>query len=71
MVSSPDQSVEETTNVDTITAKQLGLQPIQPPPAPVTAQQQEELQSLLQRYEADQVTPDEYQAERAKILAGQ
>ncbi len=63
--------MEETNSVNTITAKQLGLQPLQAPPAPVSAQQQEALQSLLQRYEADQITPDEYQAERAKILAGQ
>ena len=71
MVSTPDQTMEETNSVNTITSKQLGLQPLQPPPAPVSAQQQEALQSLLQRYEADQITPDEYQAERAKILAGQ
>jgi hypothetical protein len=58
-------------DVNDVTAKELGLAPIQAPPPPVTAQQQQELQALLQRYEADQITPEEYQAERAKIMAGQ
>jgi hypothetical protein len=58
-------------DVNDVTAKELGLQPVQAPPPPVTAQQQAELQALLQKYEADQITPDEYQAERAKIMAGQ
>jgi hypothetical protein len=49
-------------------AKDLGLKPIQGPPAPVTPQQDVALKALLKRYMADQVTPDEYQAERAKIL---
>lgn len=57
--------------VNETAAKQLGLTPIQPPPAPVTAEQQQQLHALLQRYEADQITPEEYQAERAKIMGGQ
>ncbi len=62
---------QEQANVDEITAKALGVQPIQPPPPPVSAEQQEQLQELLQRYDANQITPEEYQAERAKIMAGQ
>ncbi len=64
-------SEQAQSNVDEITAKELGLQPIQPPPPPVSAGQQEQLQELLQRYDANQITPEEYQAERAKIMAGQ
>jgi hypothetical protein len=46
----------------------LGLKPIQAPPPPVTPQQDAALQALLKRYIADQISPDEYQVERAKIL---
>lgn len=49
--------------------KVLGFKPIQPPSLPISAQQQAELQTLLQKYEANQITPEEYQAERQKILA--
>jgi hypothetical protein len=46
-------------------------QPMPSPPAPITANQQQQLQDLLSRYMANQITPAEYQAERAKILGGQ
>jgi hypothetical protein len=58
-------------SINAAAAKNLGLTPIQPPPPPVSAEQQQQLQQLLQRYEADQITPEEYQAERAKIMGGQ
>ncbi|HSY44062.1 MAG TPA: hypothetical protein VK811_09120 [Candidatus Acidoferrum sp.] len=41
------------------------------PPVPLTDSQQQQLQALLQQYEANQITPAQYQAGRAKILAGQ
>lgn len=41
------------------------------PPLPISASQQQQLQALLQRYQADQVTPEQYQVERQKILNGQ
>ncbi len=50
--------------------KSLGFAPIVAPPPPVSAQQQTELQALLMRYEANQISPEEYQKERAAILAG-
>jgi hypothetical protein len=31
----------------------------------------QKLSALLHRYQADQITPEQYHAERAKILAGQ
>jgi hypothetical protein len=50
--------------------KVLGLKPIVAPPLPITSAQQAELQALLEKYEANAITPEQYQAERAKILAG-
>lgn len=46
-----------------------GLSPIVPPPLPISAEKQAELQDLLSRYMADQISPSQYQDERAKILA--
>jgi len=45
--------------------------PTAAPPMPVSSGQQQELQDLLSRYMANQITPEQYQAERAKILGGQ
>ena len=36
---------------------------------PISATKQEQLQALLVKYKADQITPDEYQTQRAAILA--
>ena len=44
--------------------------PLEGPPLPISSQKQQHLYELLQRYKADQVTPEQYQTERAKILAG-
>lgn len=41
------------------------------PPLPITPEKQQQLANLLQKYKADQITPEEYHAERAKILSGQ
>ena len=49
--------------------KELGLKPIVAPPLPITSAQQAELQALLEKYEANAITPGQYQTERAKILA--
>jgi hypothetical protein len=48
--------------------KNLGFKPIEPPPPPVTPEQEAQLHALLQQYLANQITPEQYQAERAKIL---
>ena len=39
-----------------------------PPPLPISMEKQQKLQELLTKYRADQVTPDEYQKQRAAIL---
>ncbi len=46
----------------------FGFAPIQAPPAPVSPDQEAQLQALLDKYKADQITPDEYQAQRAAII---
>jgi hypothetical protein len=40
------------------------------PPPPVSAEKLQKLNVLLQQYKADQITPEQYHEERAKILAG-
>ena len=49
--------------------KELGLKPIVAPPLPITAAQEAQLQSLLAKYKANEITPAEYQRQRAEILA--
>jgi hypothetical protein len=49
--------------------KTQGFQPVEAPPPPVSAQKEAELQALLARYMANQVSPEEYQKERTAILA--
>ena len=57
------------TTDDNYAGKDLGMQPIAAPPLPIPASKQQELQDLLVKYRADLVSPDEYQKERAAILA--
>ena len=49
--------------------KSLGFKPVEAPPPPVSAQKVAALQALLAKYKANQISPDEYQKERAAILA--
>jgi hypothetical protein len=49
--------------------QKLGLKPIQPPSLPISPMQQAQLQALLEKYNANAITPEQYQAERANILA--
>jgi hypothetical protein len=59
----PEASAKEKNN--------SGFAPIQPPPPPVSPEQDAQLQALLQKYEADQISPQEYQTERAAIIGNQ
>jgi hypothetical protein len=45
------------------------FKPIAAPPLPISASKQDRLAALLQKYQADQITPDEYHSQRAAILA--
>ena len=46
------------------------LMPLPAPPLPISEEKHQALLQLLQKYKADQITPEEYHAGRAKILAG-
>ncbi|HEU6447714.1 MAG TPA: hypothetical protein VFV23_04680 [Verrucomicrobiae bacterium] len=46
-----------------------GYTPIVAPPPPVNSAQQAQLDALLEQYKADQITPEQYQTERQKILS--
>jgi hypothetical protein len=52
-------------------AKQSGREfaPLPAPPSPFSAAKVARLDNLLQKYRADQITPEVYHRERAKILA--
>ncbi|HEV2319791.1 MAG TPA: hypothetical protein VGV18_08585, partial [Verrucomicrobiae bacterium] len=39
------------------------------PPLPISQEKQAELQNLLSQYMANQITPAQYQEDRAKIMA--
>jgi hypothetical protein len=43
--------------------------PLESPELPISGAKVQKLHALLQQYKADQITPEQYQAERAKILA--
>ena len=49
--------------------KELGFPPIQAPPLPYSADKQAQLDALLVKYQADQISPEEYHKQRAAILA--
>ena len=49
--------------------KEFGFKPIEPPPLPYSAAKQEQLDDLLTKYKADQISSEEYQKQRAAILA--
>ena len=67
-VQPPGMGSSQPFNAST-TGRQLGFQPIVAPPLPISTAQQAQLQALLQKYDANSITPEQYQAERAKILA--
>jgi len=48
---------------------EIGMKPVAAPPLPISASKQDRLAALLQKYQADQITPDEYHSQRAAILA--
>lgn len=46
-----------------------GFTPIVAPPLPISAAKQQQLDALLVKYQADQISPEEYHTQRAAILA--
>ena len=49
--------------------KDLGMKAIAAPALPIAASKEERLQALLEKYKADQISPEEYHQQRAAILA--
>ena len=45
------------------------LTPIQAPPSSLSAEKQQRLAELLSKYRAEQITPEEYHQQRARILS--
>ena len=45
------------------------VKPMETPPLPISTDKDQRLQELLKQYRAEQLTPEQYQKERAKILA--
>lgn len=48
----------------------LNFPPLQGPPSGLSADKEQKLRGLLQQYKMDLISPEQYQAARAKILAG-
>jgi hypothetical protein len=46
-----------------------GLKPIEAPPLPISAAKQSQLDTLLDLYKTDRISPADYQKQRAAILA--
>jgi hypothetical protein len=49
--------------------KQLGMKPILAPALPISPEKAGKLAALLAKYKADQVTPEDYQKQRAEIIS--
>ena len=47
----------------------MAFKPIEAPPLPLSAEKQQLLTDLLKKYRADEITPEQYHEQRAKILA--
>lgn len=62
------KSVQAPTNAPVV-KNGVMVKPIEGPPLPISADKDQRLQELLKRYKSDQLTPEQYQMERAKILA--
>ena len=62
--------VTSPTNVinANVPTKELGLKAIEPPLVPVSAAQEAQLLNLLEKYKANQISPEEYHQRRAEIL---
>ncbi len=46
------------------------FKPLEAPPLPISAEKQQKLSDLLRKYKMDEITPEQYHEQRAKILAG-
>jgi hypothetical protein len=65
----PAPKAEKSAAAAWYPGKETGLPPIAGPASPLTASQESRLQALLAKYKADQITSEQYQQQRATILA--
>lgn len=66
----PQKTAPEQANAKAkMESKALGFKPLESPPLPISADKQQRLADLLQKYKADELTPEQYHQARAKILA--
>ncbi|HEY1786915.1 MAG TPA: hypothetical protein VGJ73_02105 [Verrucomicrobiae bacterium] len=67
--SGPGMSASSIQNEQGMTNAAPAFAPIAAPPLPLSQDKQAELRSLLSQYMSNQITPTQYQEQRAKILA--
>ena len=60
---------EQSTTQAQVETKPATVKPVEKVPLPISADKQQRLTELLRKYKADELTSEQYQAERAKILA--
>jgi hypothetical protein len=65
--SKPSTKAEAPADQQKVESKKPSTTPA--PPLPISALKEQQLQELLRKYKADEITPAEYHAQRAAILA--
>jgi hypothetical protein len=63
------KKTKEVASSSSNAAQPASFKPMQAPDLGISNDKQQRLSDLLQKYRADQITPEEYQQQRAKILA--
>jgi hypothetical protein len=66
----PAEQPKKTDKVSKAPKAPTTFHALQGPPTGLSAAKEQQLQKLLQEYRADLLTPEQYHAQRAKILAG-
>ena len=64
-----EQKAEESSKKPASVSAAETLTPIQAPPSSIPADKQQRLAELLGKYKAEEITPEEYHQQRAKILS--
>ena len=67
----PSPRTERQSQKPLVVKSSLAFPSLEGPPLPISADKQQSLKDLLQKYLADQITPAEYHARRANILTVQ
>jgi hypothetical protein len=67
-VPGPGASAEKKAVRPPVFQRNPAFPPLQAPDLDVPAEKQQRLAELLRRYRADEISPEQYHAERAKIL---